>query len=673
MKILTVLLFPALMFSAEKVTILRDEFGVPNIFASTPAGAMYGSGYAQAEDRLEELLKNYRKAEGTMAEVFGPSWYQSDYRQRLWRHREVAEKHYGELPANVRALAEAYQAGVKRFMSEHPEQVPKWAPQLAPWQIIALGRFIIWGWPEGDAGRDLRKDGIQPDPIGYHGSNEMLVAPSRSSLKVPLAVIDPHVPWYDEFRWYEERLYAPGMAIAGGAILGLPFPSLGHSQWASVAMTTGGPDTGDAYIEEVKDGKYLFRGEWRPLRIRVEKIGVNDGGTVKWREATIEETHHGPIVAHKNGKAYSLALSYSDEFRLFEQSWRMWNAHNLAQMKDALSMLELMGQNVMVATVEGDVYYVRNGRTPVRPAGCDTLRPMPGTDGTCEWNGIHAFGDLLQITNPPQGYMQNCNTSPALMMKDSPYLPSAWKGPFYLYNEGTTEHQREAMVRELLDGATSVTPERMMGIALSPRVYKAETWQARVKKAAPDHELTPIITGWNRRNDADSRAAVVYGIFKTSLPGNIARMDTPPDSLTDSTVRKALDDAARRLKTEVPPGAVWGTLFRVGREGSQKTWPMEGGSFPEAAMVVPRNISFKRKGDVFFGVNGQSVTQVVVLTKPPQSWSVVPFGESDHPESGHFEDQAEKLYSRAKLKPTYFLDRKELEKHVTARRELIWQ
>src|SRR5204863_5159237 len=57
---------------AKDATIYRDEFGIPHIFAPTLEAAAYAVGYAQAEDRLEELLKNYRKANGTMSEVFGP-------------------------------------------------------------------------------------------------------------------------------------------------------------------------------------------------------------------------------------------------------------------------------------------------------------------------------------------------------------------------------------------------------------------------------------------------------------------------------------------------------------------------------------------------------------------------------------------------------------------------
>src|SRR5438046_886351 len=75
----------------EEVFIYRDDFGVPHIFAPTEEGAAYGMGYAQAEDRLEEIFKQYRRAEGTMAEVFGPEFVRHDYRQRLWRHRAVAE------------------------------------------------------------------------------------------------------------------------------------------------------------------------------------------------------------------------------------------------------------------------------------------------------------------------------------------------------------------------------------------------------------------------------------------------------------------------------------------------------------------------------------------------------------------------------------------------------
>ena len=666
-------LAPSLAWPAEKVEILRDEYGVPHIFAATPAGAAYASGYAQAQDRLEELLRNYRKAAGTMAEAFGPEWVASDYRQRVWGHREVAERHYQDLAPNLRAVCEAFQAGVRKFMQEHPEQVPAWAPKLEPWQIVALARFIIYQWPEGELAADLRRGGIQPDmPHPYLGSNEWLLAPSRTAVGAPIALVDPHVSWYGEMRFYEMRMYAGDLAFSGAAILGEPFPSLGHSRYLSIAMTTGGPDTSDIYEEDVRDGKYRFRGQWLPLKVRTERIGVKEGGEVHWQNFRIESTGHGPIIAHKNGKAYAADTSYSDEYRLLDTGYHIATAHNLTQAKAALSDLQYMAQNIMIGTVDGDIFYVRNGRVPIRPAGCDPSRPMPGADGQCEWQGIHPFSDLVQITNPPQGYMQNCNVSPVNMMKNSPLAPDKWTGPRYLYNEtAAPPHQRAAMLLDLLDTAQHVTADDALAIAVWPQVWHAELWQERIRKAASGHPLAQLLAGWNRRSDADSRAALGYYLFKTAL-GQLGRSVDPPVSLTDDDIRGALDKAAQRLSGDFGPEGVFGSLFRVGREGAGRTFPVGGGTLADAGMATIRAISFGKVGKEMVGHTGQSCTQIVVLTKPPHSWMAIPLGESDHPQSGHFDDQAQKLFSQSKLKSTYFLDRKELEKHVTAKEQLVY-
>ena len=665
-----IVLWAALTLSAaEKVEILRDEYGVPHIYATTAVAAAYGSGYAQAEDRLEEMLRNYRKAEGTMSQAFGKEFVFHDYRQRVWQHRVIAEQHYKDLDPKIRAICEAFQAGVRKFMADHPEQVPAWAPKLEPWQIVALSRYILWGWPEGEAGGDLKRAGIDPDPVDYHGSNEMLLAPSRTAMHAPIAVVDPHLSWYGEFRFYEMRIYGGELSYSGAAIVGIPFPSLGHNRYLSVAMTTGGPDTSDAYEEEVKDSKYHFKDEWRPLSVRTEHIPVKSGSPVDVR---IESTHHGPIVAHKNGKAYSMALPYFDQFRSIEEMWALDTAHNLAEAKRALAQLQIMGQNIMIGTVDGDIYYVRNGRVPIRPKGCDPSLPMSGATGACEWQGIHPFEDLVQVTNPPQGYMQNCNVSPFAMMKGSPLVPEKWADHPYLYNDiRRPPHQRAAMMVDVLDAAHNVTPEQAVGIAFNTQVWHAEFWQERIRQAAPASAFGRMLAAWNRRSDAGSRDALGFYLFKLAL-GTAGRNADPPDSLTAAAIADALDKAERRLNADFAPDAVFGTLFRVGRVGGTHTWPVGGGTLNEAGMATPRAISFNPVGKEMVGHSGQTSTQIVILTRPPQSFMVIPLGESDHPESGHFDDQAEKLFSPARAKPTYFLNRKELERHVTGRKILTY-
>jgi acyl-homoserine lactone acylase PvdQ len=227
------------------------------------------------------------------------------------------------------------------------------------------------------------------------------------------------------------------------------------------------------------------------------------------------------------------------------------------------------------------------------------------------------------------------------------------------------------MVLDLLDAARNVSAGDAMSIALSPQVWHAERWQERIRTAAPDHSLGKLLAAWNRRSESDSRAALGYYLFKTAL-GQLGRAADPPISLTDDDVRSALDKAAQRLAGDFSPEAVFGTLFRVGRQGASRTFPVSGGTLTDAGMATPRAITFGKVGNEMVGYTGQSSTQVVVLSKPPQSYMVIPLGESDHPESGHFEDQAERLFSPGKLKSTYFLNRKELEKHVSGKKELSY-
>ena len=70
------------------------------------------------------------------------------------------------------------------------------------------------------------------------------------------------------------------------------------------------------------------------------------------------------------------------------------------------------------------------------------------------------------------------------------------------------------------------------------------------------------------------------------------------------------------------------------------------------------------------GHTGQSSTQVVIMSDPPESYAIIPLGESDHKDSGHWDDQAEKLFSKARAASSYFLDEPELLKHVSSTKVL---
>ena len=165
--------------SSETVRILRDTWGVPHIYAQSELGAIYAQGYAMAEDRLPTMMRAYRKAVGRMAEAFGPDWVEHDHQQRVWRHEQVARARYGELSPLYQRAGEAFVAGVRRYVAEHPERVPAWSLEVQPYHLVALARYVIWGWPLGQAQWFL-ENGPHPDPPPSERERETAPAPPQS-------------------------------------------------------------------------------------------------------------------------------------------------------------------------------------------------------------------------------------------------------------------------------------------------------------------------------------------------------------------------------------------------------------------------------------------------------------------------------------------------------------
>jgi acyl-homoserine lactone acylase PvdQ len=229
--------------------------------------------------------------------------------------------------------------------------------------------------------------------------------------------------------------------------------------------------------------------------------------------------------------------------------------------------------------------------------------------------------------------------------------------------------EAEQGVRRLLATQNTWPFKRAVDVAFSTDVYKAETWQARLAKVAPELPFVRMLTSWNRRSDVASREALAFYLFKMALGQPESAALEPPGSLSNNRIRAALRKAQDQVETELPYQADYGTMFRVVREGGSRSSPAGGGTIPEAGIITPRAMTFRRAGSVMLGNSGQSATQIVELSSTTHSVSILVPGESDRPESGHFDDQARELFSKRTAKPTYFGDRQELEKHLSPKKE----
>jgi acyl-homoserine lactone acylase PvdQ len=677
--------------AGEQVTLYRDVWGVPHIYAETELGAFYGQGYAQAEYRLEALLRNYRVAAGTMAEAFGPEFVEQDYIQRLVGHEKYSRERYSTIRPEVRAAIEAYQAGVRRYMEEHPEKVPDWVPKVEPWQVIAVGRLIIFNWPLGEAEEKLSRrerataqagSGSSGERLAYQpvepnipfGSNQWSVGPARTADGCAILLIDPHVDWTGPIRFDEVRLHGGDVNASGVSITGAPFLGLGHNQYLGWAATTGGPSTTDIYVLDVDPDnpmRYRYDDGWKDITSEEVVINVKGGEPVK---RTIEYSHYGPILLREGNKAYALACPYLDQVDFITNMYLQMKARNLDEFKAAMALNQWMYQNIMYADVEGNIYYLRTGRVPIRPKGYDFMRPVPGNTSATAWLGIHPMGDLVQILNPADGYMQNCNCDPAVMTMHPAINPQDY--PYYIYNSTPgSYHERGWRARHLLDSTAGMTLDQAVAVACDTYVDWSDEYLRALSEAAKAWASDPRISyireplkllgAWNGRLEIESVGATLFDRWaqKPQVEALRDAMLKGQDLTRDqqAQILMALYEAAESLRQQYGRLDVqWGDIHRVRR--GEESWPGAGGGY------VLRSFGWGEpdaKG-IVYGTHGQSAT-TVVLFKPGhvESYSLNPLGQSDDPSSPHYDDQAKYLYARKQLKPTLFY-REDLMPSVTS-------
>ena len=690
---------PGTGIDSGKTVVYRDTWGIPHIYAPTVEGGMYAIGWAQAEDRPEELLKNFMRAMGESACFDGPKAIQSDMVSHLWDHYGTSKKYFDRNRPQIKEQIRAYVKGVNDFYTEHPEDIPSWwgKRKVDEYMVVSFGRMFLYAWSIGQAFGDLQAGGIQP---GFtqesRGSNQWAVSPRRSAEGAAILCIDPHLSWWGPSRFWEFRIHAGELHGSGVTLPGVPSIGLGHNENVAWAMTTGGPDTADIYELKLKEDdptRYLYDGQWRELTSREIAIEVNGAGE---RKITIWSSHHGPIVAMQESKAYAAKISYADEVQISEA----WHEFNMAlDYRGAIKGMDtqqLFPQNVMVADTSGNIYYQRTGRVPRRPSGYDWSKPVDGSTSATEWQGLHPASDHVRVLNPPQGYMQNCNIPPDVMMVDSPLMPD--KTLSYLYgSSGGYTNQRGARAVELLHADSSVTIEDAQDYAVDVHPYGVERW-LEVLKQADDmfgelHKSNPDYTAgiedlrsWDGQLRRDSTAALKYYYWRKQIIEDhgaeavsdaASRIDyylaalgkpAPEIDLSEDELGAATDSLASAMtKLKADHGslnATYGDTFRVGRDDT--SWPLGGGG--GNGLTTLRNISYgqERNDHMRWGTGGQTSTQVIVLSKPIRSWTYVPIGQSDRPDSTHYRDQAEKLFSVRKLKPTWWLA-EDLAKHIESR------
>ena len=648
---------------AARVTIYRDTYGIPHVFGETDASTLFGFAYAQAEDNFWRIEANYIKALGRSAEVEGEDGLVGDKRSRTLEVPRLAQAEYARMPERMRKLLDAFAAGLNAYLADHPEVHPRLLTRFEPWYPLAFIRYNYYQngffWSAGLEPGDFE---VALDDASLHlkdfGSNGWVIGPAKSATGHAMLFINPHLPFFGSGQVYEGHIKSDeGWNFTGYTRFGFPFPYVGHNESLGWVSTDNAADQADLYLETFDDSAhptaYRYGKGYRQATVWTDTIAVKTEGGIERRVFSFRKTHHGPIMGVRDGKPLALRMAKLDGDGWLEEWFKMTRARRVSELKAAMRPLNMLFGNVMAADADGNTFYLYNGAVPVRDPRFDWSSPVDGTDPATEWKGYHPIADLPQLTNPPTGWMQNCNTTPFLLTSNG--NPDSSKFPRYMVQE--SDNWRGLVSRRILESTPRFTWDDWVRVAFDNYVIGADSLLPRLLRdfgadSAGNARLAAAIDTlrrWNRHSDTASVAMTLYDRWTEALDGGAAPLP-------------ALDSALAGLEREWGRwGVPWGEINRLQRIDESADQ-----EFADARSSIPVVGVSGRDGAVFtyyagpipgqkrrYGVAGASYVSVVDFGPTVRALAVHTMGASGDPQSPHYFDQAP-LYARGEFRPAWF-------------------
>jgi penicillin amidase len=652
---------------ARSVTIYRDTYGVPHVFGRTDASTAFGFAYAQAEDNFWRVEENFILALGRASELYGEKTLAEDRLNRALEIPRLAREEYSRLDPKMRSLCDAFAAGFNYYLARHPEVHARLLTKIEPWYTLA---FIRYNYFQNGFARDpslrrltLQTATIENDLKEHTGSNGWVIGPSRSATGHAMLFINPHLPFFGPGQVYEGHVHSDeGWNFTGYTRFGFPLPYVGHNENGGWVSTDNAADLADVYFETFDDPArplaYKYGNEYRLATERVEEVRVKTANGVETRKFTMRKTHHGPILAERDGKMLALRMAKFESDGWLREWYDMTRATSLAALKRAMTPLNMLFGNVMYADRQGNTWYLYNGAVPKRDPRFDWTKPVDGSDPATEWQGYHTIDELPQLTSPKTGWMQNCNTTPFLLTSEG--NPDPKQFPKYMVQEG--DNPRGAISREILASKPKFTFEEWTRVAFDTRVMSAgkrlpELIQNLKQLIASTNggnqalqEVYSELVHWNQHSSNDSVAMTIFSLWHDRVSRN--DKEDPMAALTE-----VVDSLKRDFGTWK---VAWGELSRLQRIDESK-----GEEFQDSRPSVAVSGVNGNDGAVFtvyaapmpgqkrrYGVAGGTYISVVEFAPKVRALSVHTFGASGDPKSKHFMDQAA-LYVRGEFKPSW--------------------
>ena len=636
----------AAQINSSNITIARDSFGVPHIFAPTDPEVAYGIAWAHAEDDFGTIQTLVQSGKGMLGKAMGKKGAEGDYVVQLLRLRKTVEEQWNTLSPDFLALIKGYVAGLNAYAKAHPKEVKH--KKAFPFNekeymtAVVLSTSLFCGvdraLPQILGGKVATIPGFTPQ-----GSNAFAMNSKKTTIGESFLAINAHQPQEGPVAFYEAHLQSEeGWNMLGGLFPGGCLIFHGTNENLGWAHTVNYQDKIDVFQLEMNPAnknQYKFDGQWENLevnkaKLKVKGIPITIGKKIYWSK-------YGPTLKTKNG-FFSMRIPAIMDIKGLEEWYRMNKAKNFTEFYKAISMTSLPMFNIMYADRFDTIFYISNGKMPRRNPDTkyNWKSTLPGNTSATLWTEFKPVGELPQYINPPSGYLFNTNHSPFLATDVKYNLDPNKSDKTDGYE--TYHNNRSQRVTELLYNTGKIDYNTFKKTKFDQQLPKELQYtygiDSMLNLNANDYPLIKemIITfqSWDRKAITSSKGAAVflfvYDYISKKLAGTPARQLTKAESI--ETYQYVYDFMMQHFgKTDL----VLGDVQKLVRgDDARPAWGLPDVLTAEYTEIYKNGMRKVNSGDAY-----------ICFVRYPKDGSlpiiesVNTFGASMHPDSPHYKDQ----------------------------------
>ena len=663
---------------AERVTIMRDDFGVPHIYGKTDVDAVFGLLYAQCEDDFNRVEQNYIWATGRLAEVEGEEALYSDLRAKLFMTEEEAKANYEKSPAWLKQLCDAFADGVNYYLETHPQVTPKLLTHFEPWMPMYFSEGSIGGdierirtskikaFYEGNMEIPqseliaMEKEATMAEP---QGSNGIAISGDLTQSGNAMLLINPHTSFY--FRGEVHVVSEEGLNAYGAVTWGQFFVYQGFNEKTGWMHTSTYTDVMDEFKENITtlDDKLLYQygEELRAVEVSEITLKYKDEDGIKEKVYPAYRTHHGPITHMEDGKWTASAMMW-EPVKALEQSFVRTKKEGYKGFREMMDIRTNSSNNTVYADAEGNIAYFHGNFVPKRDVSFDYSQPVDGWNPKTDWQGLHTVDENILVLNPENGWIQNCNSTPYTAALE--FSPKKEDYPYYMSKD--QENFRGVHAIGLLKDGKDYTLDRLIQLAhdpylpafeaLIPGLIEAFDKSNKVKKlGAPMEQLR----NWDFKTSKESVAMTLAHFYGTryyqkgKYPEGLNAMERieywgsqPGEQL--EIFEETIDQLTADFGTWNMP---WGEVNRYQRLNGDVRQQFDD-SKPSVAVgfasgtwgaLAAYGARYTAEGaKKLYGTRGNSFVAAVEFGEKVKAKTILAGGQSGKPESPHFDDQTQK-------------------------------